>query len=192
MHGLAVYVKEGLPFALDVSLETLQILNYIFDWLYFTQCLTSFSSIDRLLQLCARFLILFRLTQIRFSRSTHLLVLLSLETSTSITRTGLPILVGLIDLVNYVIIFLSQTTLLRWLTFLLASQAVILTVLFFWISFFLLTLVFVLQWLSLHWEILMLLPQFPLTFDHIHNGMPRFIAQLMTILVLIRTVFLII
>ena len=62
MHGLAVYVKEGLPFALDVSLETLQILNYIFDWLYFTQCLTSFSSIDRLLQLCARFLILFRLT----------------------------------------------------------------------------------------------------------------------------------
>ena len=47
MHGLAVYVKEGLPFALDVSLETLQILNYIFDWLYFTQCLTSFSSIDR-------------------------------------------------------------------------------------------------------------------------------------------------
>ena len=192
MHGLAVYVKEGLPFALDVSLETLQILNYIFDWLYFTQCLTSFSSIDRLLQLCARFLILFRLTQIRFSRSTHLLVLLSLETSTSITRTGLPILVGLIDLVNYVIIFLSQTTLLRWLTFLLASQAVILTVLFFWISFFLLTLVFVLQWLSLHWEILMLLSQFPLTFDHIHNGMPRFIAQLMTILVLIRTVFLII
>ena len=122
MHGLAVYVKEGLPFALDVSLETLQILNYIFDWLYFTQCLTSFSSIDRLLQLCARFLILFRLTQIRFSRSTHLLVLLSLETSTSITRTGLPILVGLIDLVNYVIIFLSQTTLLRWLTFLLETE----------------------------------------------------------------------
>ena len=193
MHGLAVYVKEGLPFALDVSLETLQILNYIFNWLYFTQCLTSFSSIDRLLQLCARFLILFCLTQIRFSRSTHLLVLLSLETSTSITRTGLPILVRLIDLVNYVIIFLSQTTLLRWLTFLLASQAVILTVLFFWISFFLLTLVFVLQWLSLHWEILiMLLSQFPLTFHQIHNGMPRFIAQLMTILVLIRTVFLII
>ena len=42
---------------------------------------------------------------------------------------------------------------------------VTLTVLF-WISFFLLTLVFVLQWLSLHWEILiMLLPQLPLTFQ---------------------------
>ena len=35
--------------------ETLQILIYVFDWLYFTQCLTSFSSIDHLLQLCARF-----------------------------------------------------------------------------------------------------------------------------------------
>ena len=47
MHGLLVYVKEGL---------------YVFDWLYFTQCLTSFSSIVHLLQLCARFLILFHLT----------------------------------------------------------------------------------------------------------------------------------
>ena len=84
-------------------------------------------------------------------------------------------------------------TLLRWLTFLLESQTVILIVLLFWIYFFLLTLVFVLQWLSLHWEILiMLLSQFPLTFYQIHNGMPCFIASLMTILVLIRAVFVII
>ena len=62
MHGLAVYVKEGLSFAWDLSLETLQILIYVFDWLYFTQCLTSFSSIDHLLQLCAQFLILFHIT----------------------------------------------------------------------------------------------------------------------------------
>ena len=47
---------------------------------------------------------------------------LSLETLTSIIRAVLPILVELIDLVNSVIIFLSQTTLLRWLTFLLGSQ----------------------------------------------------------------------
>ena len=41
----------------------------------------------------------------------------------------------------------------------------------FWISFFLLMLVFVLQWLSLHWEILiMLLSQFPLTFHQIQTG----------------------
>ena len=68
----------------------------------------------------------------------------------SIIRTGLPILVELIDLVNFVITFLSQMTLLRWLTFPLGSQTVILIVQLFWISFFLLMLVFDLQWLSLH------------------------------------------
>ena len=47
---------------------------------------------------------------------------LSLETLISIIRTGLPILVELIDLVNSVIIFVSQTTLPRLLTFLLASH----------------------------------------------------------------------
>ena len=83
----------------------------------------------------------------------------------------------------------SQTTLLKWLTFLLGSQTVILIVQLFWIYLFLLTIVFVLQWLSLHCEILnMLLSQFPLTFHHIHNGMPYFIALLMIILVLIGMV----
>ena len=67
----------------------------------------------------------------RFSPSTHLLMFLSLETLTSIIRTGLPILVELIHLVNYVITFLSQMTLLRWLTFLLVSLTVNLTVLLF-------------------------------------------------------------
>ena len=84
-------------------------------------------------------------------------------TLTSIIRTGLPILGELIDLGNSVIIFLSQMTLLRSLTFLLGFQTVILTVLLFWIYFYLLMLVFVLQWLSLHWEtLIMLLSQFPL------------------------------
>ena len=46
----------------------------------------------------------------------------------------------LIDQVDSVIIFLCQMTLLRWLTFLLASRIVILTVLLFWICFFLLML----------------------------------------------------
>ena len=58
-----------------------------------------FPSIDHLC-LCAQFLILFHLTQMRFCRSTHLLMFLSLETS--IIRTGLPILVELIVLVNSV------------------------------------------------------------------------------------------
>ena len=51
MHGLTVYVKEGL-----------QILTYVFDLLYFIQCLTSSSSIDHLLRHYARFLTLFHLT----------------------------------------------------------------------------------------------------------------------------------
>ena len=70
----------------------------------------------------------------------------------------------LIDLVNSVIIFLSQTTLLRWLTFLLGSQSVNLTVLLFWIYLFLLMLVLVIQWFSLHWEILILLSRFSIDF----------------------------
>ena len=50
----------------------------------------------------------------------------------------------------------------------------------------LLTVVFVLKWLLLHWEILiMLLPQFPLTLHQAQNGMLRL---LMTTLVLIGTV----
>ena len=61
MHGLAVYVKEELPSARDVSLEN-SADSYLCFRLAFTKCLTSFSSIDHLLQLCAWFLILFHLT----------------------------------------------------------------------------------------------------------------------------------
>ena len=148
-------LKKGFLLHKTYLQKSLKILTYVFNWLYFTQCITSFFSLDHLLRLCAQLLILFRwmiddLTQMRFSRSTHLLMFLSLETLTSIIRTGLPILVELIDLVNSVIIFLSQMTLLRWLTFLLGSQTVNLIILLFWVCFFLLMIVFVLQWLSLH------------------------------------------
>ena len=62
--------------------------------------------------------------------------------------------------------------LLIWFTFLLGSKTVINAGLLFRVYFFLLMLVFALQWLSLHWEILvMLLTQFSLTFHHIHNRM---------------------
>ena len=36
MHGLQVCVKEGLPFAQDLSLENSVDSYYVFDWLYFT------------------------------------------------------------------------------------------------------------------------------------------------------------
>ena len=56
-------------------------------------------------------------------------------------------------------------TLLKWLTFLIESLIVILTVLLVWIYLILLTTAIVLQWLSLHREILItLLSQFPMAF----------------------------
>ena len=54
MHGLMVYVIEGLPFVQDLSLEN-SADSYIFIWLYFTQCLTFFPSVDQLLHICAVF-----------------------------------------------------------------------------------------------------------------------------------------
>ena len=66
-------------------------------------------------------------------------------------------------------------TILKWLTFLLDSQTGTVTALLFRIYLFLLTLVFVLQWLSLRWEIL-IMHQLPLNFHEIDNGMPRLIA----------------
>ena len=37
-------------------------LTYVFNWLYFTHCLSSFSSINHLLRLCAQYFTLFHLT----------------------------------------------------------------------------------------------------------------------------------
>ena len=58
LHGVAVFVKEGLPLARDLSLENFTD-SYIFEWLYFTHFLTSFSSLVHLLHLDVQFLILF-------------------------------------------------------------------------------------------------------------------------------------
>ena len=138
---------------MELISRKLQILTYLSNWLYFTQCLTSFSSIKYLIRLCATFLILFHLTQMRLSRSTHLLMFLSLETLTSIIRTGLPILVELIDLVNSVIISNDLTQMVNFPTWIpdCNSHSPTLLDLFispdFWIDLFLLMLVFVLQWL---------------------------------------------
>ena len=100
----------------------------------------------------------------RLSQSTHLLMCLSLETFTSIKRTGQTILVELIDLMNSVIIFSAMISDDLTLDFFLSFGNSI-----------------VLQWLSLHWDtLIVLLSQFPLTFHQIHNMLSRFIAELMT------------
>ena len=62
MHDLAVYVKKGLSFARDLSLENSADSYLSFDWFYFIQCLTSFSSINHFRRLYVRFLILFHVT----------------------------------------------------------------------------------------------------------------------------------
>ena len=74
MHGTDLY-------------KTLQILTYVFNWLFFTQCVTSIFSIDRVVHLYAWFLILFHVTYIGFSQSTHLLMCLSLKILT-LTYSG--------------------------------------------------------------------------------------------------------
>ena len=108
----------------------------------------------------------------------------------------------MIDQVNYVIIilsqnevtlFLSQTTLPSCLTLLLRYLIVTLQSCSYRFLSFFLTLLFVLQWLSLHWKIgilIMLLSQFPWTILKPQKAIPLFIAQLMTILMLIGTVYL--
>ena len=144
MHGLAVYAKEGLPFAWDLSLENsadsylcfrlalLHSVPYSF-FLYQSPSSSLCMFFDSISSNIDKVLLI--------NPSANVFVFGDL---TSIIRTGLPVMVELIDLVNSVIIFLSQMTLLRWFTFLLVSQTVILIVLLFWISFFLLMLVFVL------------------------------------------------
>ena len=88
MHGLAVYVKEGLPFPRELFLE-----NYANSYLCFRLALLHSVSYffffywSPSLSLYTVF-ILFHLTQMRFSQSTHLLICLSLNTLTSIIRTG--------------------------------------------------------------------------------------------------------
>ena len=58
LYDLAGYLKKGLPFAQELSLEN-SADSYVFGWLYFTQSFTSFSSTDCLLSFYARFLIPF-------------------------------------------------------------------------------------------------------------------------------------
>ena len=62
MHGLAVYVKEGLPFAQDISLENSADSDLCFQLALPHSVSYFFSSIDHLLHLCAWFLIVFHLT----------------------------------------------------------------------------------------------------------------------------------
>ena len=92
----------------------------------------------------------------RFSWSTHLLTCFSLETLTSITKTDLPILVELIDLVNSYNFSISNdlTQMVNFPTRIPDCDSLSPALLDLFISSYF--LVFVLQWLSLHLESLII------------------------------------
>ena len=156
MHGLTVYVKEGLPFARDLSLENsadsylcfrlalLHSVSYFF-FLYRSPSLSLCMVYDSISSNIDEVLL------INQSANVFVFVDFYVHHKDSLTYSGRTDIPG--ELCSN---FSSQMTLHRWLTFLIGSQTVILTVLLFWIYFFLMQ-VLVLQWLSLHWAILIML-----------------------------------
>ena len=160
MHGLTVYVKEGLPFAWDLSLE-----NSADSYVCFRLAL---------LHSLSYFFFLYRspsslLCMVFNSISSNIDEALSINPSADVFVFG--------DFNIYHKDWLTYSSgtdrpgellqffyLKRPYSDRIADLTLI--VLLFWIYLFLLTILFVLQWLSLHWEILiMLLSQFPLTYQ---------------------------
>ena len=176
MHGLAVYVKEGLPFAHDSTLEN-SADSYICFWLALLHSVSYFFPLCRSpsLSLCMVF----------YSISSNIDEVLSINPSANVFVFG-DFNVHHKDWLTYsggtdwpgelCYNFSISNDLTQMVNFPTRipdcdshSPALL--------DLFLLMLVFVLQWLSLHWEIrIMLMSQLPLTFHQIHNGMPRFIA----------------
>ena len=161
MHGLAVYVKEGLPFARDLSLEN-SADSYLCFWL-------------ALLHLVSYFFFIFRspsslLFTVFESISSNIDEILSINPSANVFVFGnfkshhkdwLSYSGGLPNCYN-VYISNNLTQMVNFPTWIPDSDSHSPALL----DLFILTLVFVLQWLSLHGEILiMLLSQFLLTFQ---------------------------
>ena len=68
MHGLAVHMKEGLPFAQDLILENSADSYVCFQMALLHLMSYFFFPINRLLALYAQFLMLLYLTYMRFSQ----------------------------------------------------------------------------------------------------------------------------
>ena len=149
MTHITVYVKEGLPFARDLSLK-----NSVDSYLCFRLAL---------LHSVTYFFFLYQspsssLCMVFDYISSNIDEILSMNPSANVLAFGdfnihhkdWLTYSGGTDRSGKLCCNFSPTTLLRGLTFLLRSQTVILIVRLFWICFFLLMLVFLLQWLSLH------------------------------------------
>ena len=187
MHGLTVYVKEGLPFAQDLSLENsadsylrfrpalLHSVSYFF-FFYQSPSLslcTDFDSISSNID---------EVPSINPSANVFVFGEFNVHHKDWLTYSGGTDQPG--ELCYNFSISNDLTQMVNFPTWIPNCDSHSPALL----DFFLLMLVFVLQWLSLFWEILvMLLSQFPLNFHHVHNGIPVFMALPMTILVLIGT-----
>ena len=131
IYGLAVYVKAGLPFAWNWE-------NYANSYLFLT-CFNSLSvlflfPLSITLSLCTVFdSISSNIDKVLWINPSAVFVFGDFNVH---HKDWLTYSAGTDRLVNSVIICLSQMTLLRWLSFLLGSQTVIIIVLLFWISFF--------------------------------------------------------
>ena len=130
MHCLTVYVKEGLLSARELFLENSAVSYFFFLYqsLSLSFCRVFYSTLSNIDEVLS----------INPSANVFVFGNFNIHNKDWLTYSG-----GT-DLVNPVTISLSQITLIRWLTFLLRFQTVILIVLLFWIYFFLLMLVFVL------------------------------------------------
>ena len=176
MHGLAVYVKEGLPFAQDLSLENsadsylcfrlalLHSVSYFF-FLYRSPSSALCTVFDSISSNIDEVLLI----------NPSAVFFLSLETFNIHHKDWLTYSGGTDWPGELCYNFSISNDLTQMVNFPARipdcdshSPALL--------DWFLLTLAFVLQWLSLLWEILIMLSQFPLTFLNIHNRMPHFIA----------------
>ena len=145
MHGLADYVKEELLFALYLSLENsadshlcfrlalLHSVSYLF-FLYQSPSSSPCTVFDSISSNIDDILLINPSANVFVFGDFKVHHMDWLTYSGGIDRPG-----------ELCCSFSVSNDLLRWLTFLLASQTVTHTFLRFWISFFLLTLVFVLQ-----------------------------------------------
>ena len=168
MHGLAVYVKEGLPFARDLSPEN-PANSYLCSQLALLHSVSYFFFLNRSPPSSR--------STIFDSISSNIDEVLLMNPSANVFVFGDPNVYhkdwftysGCTDrpgeLCNTLKYLTQMVNFLTWIPD-CDSHALL-----FWIYLFLLTLVFILQWLSFDWEILIMLlsPRFPLTFHQIHK-----------------------
>ena len=164
MHGLAVYVKEGLTFVRDLSLENsadsclcFQLalrhsVSYFF-FLYGPLSLSSYTVLDSIPSNIDEVLMINSSANIFVFGDFNVHLKDWLTYSGGTNRPG--------ELCYNFSISNDLTQMVNFPTWIPGCDSHSPALL----DLFLLTLVFVLQWLSLHWEILiMLVSQFPLTF----------------------------